>query len=326
MKVAVFGATGFIGSHVAEQLHLAGNEVTCFVRQNSDVSFLESLGVNLVQVSFDSLDTIQNQIETLSPEVICNCIADTRSHVSYEERAKVEITLTTALFKMAQAAHVERFIQLSTIMVYGFDRPGTAINESHPQSPKYIYNKIAADREAALLNCESNAGTALVIVRPSNTFGKRDTSLLPNFIQSSKQGIFPVVSGGQWAFSCIDARDIGRAFQHLMQVPVSQKDIFLIKGYDTDWLSFKKALDDFWGRKTKVVNLPKAIMMVVGRILEAVYPYGSKPQLTRFDMEVMSYHALFDDAKIRATGFTPIYALQEGLEEALPPRKAKAMA
>lgn len=51
LKAIVFGGTGFIGSHVVEQLHLAGHQVTAAVRETSNTSFLESLG----SLSFGSI-------------------------------------------------------------------------------------------------------------------------------------------------------------------------------------------------------------------------------------------------------------------------------
>ncbi len=47
MKAIVFGSTGFIGSHVVEQLSLAGHQVTAVVRNTSNTEFLESLGVKV---------------------------------------------------------------------------------------------------------------------------------------------------------------------------------------------------------------------------------------------------------------------------------------
>jgi hypothetical protein len=57
--------------------------------------------------------------------------------------------------------------------------------------------------------------------------------------------------------------------------------------------------------------------MLIGRLLEAVYPYGRNPPLTRFSVEVLSTHTLFDDTKIRATGFQPRHNLMATLRDAL---------
>ena len=43
MTVLLSGGSGFLGSHIAEQLSRAGRPVRALVRRTSDVSFLETL-------------------------------------------------------------------------------------------------------------------------------------------------------------------------------------------------------------------------------------------------------------------------------------------
>ncbi|MDB6061734.1 MAG: hypothetical protein JWM78_1837 [Verrucomicrobiaceae bacterium] len=315
MKTIVFGATGYLGSHVAEQLTLAGHEVICVVRPNSDTAFLQTLPVAVVRADFANVAALAAPIE--QGAMVLNCVADTRMHLRDAERRVVECELTSRLFAAAQQAGAKRFIQLSTVMAYGFDRPEQAVNESYPVKPKYGYSQIACEREQTLLAQHARGATELVILRPSNTFGKRDSSALPALLASHEKGLFAVIGGGAWKFSCMDGRDTGRAMVHLLDVPVSKPEIFLAKGFNTTWLGVKAAMDKVLQRETKLMNIPKPMGMLLGRVLEAVYPYGKNPALTRFNVEVLSSHTLFDDVKIRATGFRAQYDLEATLRDAL---------
>ena len=322
MRVVIFGATGFIGSHVAEQMVLAGHEVDCIVRVSSDTRFLETLDLNITAIDFNSDEELIAAIS--QGDIVCNCVADTRMHISTEERRVVEVALTSRLYRAAQEAGVRRFIQLSTVMVYGFDRPRLAIDESFVGTPHYSYNRVAVEREQALLqlaaddpNREYDEALELVILRPSNTIGKRDTSFLPNMRGSHRQGFFPFVSGGEWQFSLMDTRDIGRAMVHLLDVPVTEPEIYLVKGFDTNWRGFKAALDGVLGKTSKAISIPKSLMKFFGWLFETCYQYGKEPPLTRFSVDVLSTDTLFDDSKIRGTGFTPEYDLRQMLEDAI---------
>ncbi len=325
MNIVLFGATGYIGSHVAEQLIKAGQDFTCIVRKGSNQSFLKTLfdgtgkSIKILEINFkdfSSLDDLANE-ET----IFINCIADTRSHASYEQRKPVEIELTKQLYTYAQDHDAKRYIQLSTVMAYGFSRPGKAIDEKFPPAPKHIYSKVAADKETALIDCYSarkhECKTELIILRPSNTLGKRDISFLPNFIQTNKLGLFPVVNGGHAQFSCIDARDVGRAMLHLCRVEVEKPETFLVKGFDMTWLELKLELDKQLGRNTKVMNLPKGLMLPVAKVMEMLVPYGHKVPMTQFDLDVLSTTTLFNDQKIRQTGFEPQHGLINAIEDAL---------
>lgn len=315
MKTVVFGATGYLGSHVAEQLAQAGHEAVCVVRDTSDTAFLDTLPVAVVRENFDDQRALSSHIP--AGAAVINCVADTRMHVSDDARRVVETDLTSRLFCAAQDAGAKRFIQLSTVMIYGFDRPATAIDETYPVKPYYSYSRIAREREDALFNLQPDSGVELVILRPSNTLGKRDTSALPALLAGHEKGNFAVIGGGDWHYSCTDARDVGRAMVHLLAVPVSGPEIFLVAAYDTTWLAVKEALDTLLGRKTKLLNIPKGFAMALGWLMEKLYPYGKNPPLTRFSVEVLSTHTLFDDSKLRATGFEPRYSLEETLSDAL---------
>lgn len=318
MKILLFGATGYLGSHVAEQLILGGHDVTCCVRDGADTAFLHTIPASIQTVNFAQSNTIAPLID--ADTTVVNCIADTRPHASYQQRQGVEIELTHTLFTLAQQQQAKRFIQLSTVMMYGFDRPAHAINEAHPPSAGYIYNHIAADREKTLLDAYQNnrqSHTELMILRPSNALGKRDTSFLPNFVNANKFGMFPVVDGGHWQFSCIDARDIGRAIHHLTSIEIEDAEVYLVKGYDLDWLSLKASLDEYLGKSTRAFNMPKCIMSKMAQLFEWITPYGKNPPMTRFDLDVLSTHTLFDDSKIRATGFTPRFTLNDSIHSTL---------
>lgn len=314
MEVVVFGATGYLGSHVVEQLILAGHSVTGVVRRGSDARFLHSISCFVKE-----LDFTESAIEKVISEGACvvNCIADTRMHLSDRQRAKVEVELTSRIFTCAERAGASKFLQLSTVMVYGADRPAHPIDESYPLRPKYSYSRIARQREEVLIALAESARTNLIIVRPSNTLGKRDSSALPALMGSLEKGFYPVIDGGNWRYSNTDARDVGRTFVHLLDLQCSSPEVFLVQGYEMSWIELKQQLDHYLGRSSRLLNIPKKVALALGRFLEFVFPYGSSPPLTRFMVETMSTHALFDDSKLRATGFAPRYSLRETLDDAL---------
>lgn len=325
MNTILFGATGYLGSHAAEQLVAAGHDVLFVVRQGSDSSFLNNLlnrasgnqQLSIAAVDFADATALQALLD--SAATVINCIAETRMHLSDDDRRKVEVDLTGRLFKAARQAGVKRFIQLSTVMAYGFERPEAAVDENYPCKPVYSYNRIALEREKNLLSLQPQGQTELILFRPSNTLGKRDSSALPAVMKSLAQGKFPVIGGGAWKYSCMDARDVGRALVHLLGVEIQQPEIYLAKGYDITWLDLKAALDKRLGKTSTLQNVPKGLALALGAILEFITPYGKEPLLTRFSATVVSTHTLFDDTKIRKTGFVPRYSLQETLDDALSP-------
>jgi dihydroflavonol-4-reductase len=316
MNVIVFGASGFIGSHIAEQLAAAGHRVACVVRPGSDIRFLSQLPVSISRCRFDDPHSIR---QLVGPgDVVCNCIADTRDYAPAAVRRRTEITLTSDIYRAALGAGASGFMQLSTVMVYGFDRPAEPIDENFSPRPRYRYSQIAWEREQTLTQI-FRPELPLLLLRPANALGARDSSFLPPFLASHRRGIFPVIDGGEWCFSCIDARDIGRSAAHLMTRSWRGIEVYLVTGYDLDWLALKAELDAASGRRARLVNLPRRLMLGLGALSESARYLGARASLTRFSVEVLSNHTLFDDQKIRRMGFTPRYRLTDSLRDALAP-------
>ena len=76
------GATGFIGSHVAEQFKLAGCTVTALIRNFSDYRFLRELRVDLREIDFDNADQLQANLS--NADLLINGIAYVKIHQRYD--------------------------------------------------------------------------------------------------------------------------------------------------------------------------------------------------------------------------------------------------
>lgn len=308
----VFGATGFIGSHVAEQLRLAGQRVIAPVRRRD--AFLDSLGVGQQQIDFADDTAIAASIEQDST-VYC-CLANPRHHLALEDLREVEVLLTCRVIAATARAGARRVVLLSTVMVYGFDRPARPIDEAFPPAPTYPFNRVALEREQAAQAAADEAGIELTILRPANTIGRRDRQLTQLFA-AARHGLFPLFGGEDYRFSAIDARDVGRAMALLGALPQAAGTPWLAKGYDTSWGALKVTLHRVTGKASLPLRVPKPLARGLGRLLEIVTPYGREPLLTPFAVDVMATHTLFDTARIAAAGFRPQYTLEDSLSDCL---------
>lgn len=166
MKAIIFGGTGFIGSHVVEQLHLAGHQVTAAVRETSDTTFLENLGVNVVRIDFSNSAAIGNVIE--GHEVVYNCTADANLHTQINWNDSVEIKLTRTLIEAAALHGALRFIQLSSIVIYDF-QTNEPIDESYISHPEYPIQSLLLERERIIEEVGRKTGITTIVLRPAST-------------------------------------------------------------------------------------------------------------------------------------------------------------
>ena len=178
------GAGGFIGSHLTEALVQAGASVRAFVRYTSrgDHGWLESSEPEIVR----EVEILRGDLA--NPEAAAGAVGgrDTILHlgalipIPYSYRhprefvtANVEGTLN--VLEAARRHEIARMVHTSTSEVYGTAQtvPIDEEHRLHPQSP-YAATKVAADQLA--LSYQRSFGTPVVIARPFNTFGPRQSA------------------------------------------------------------------------------------------------------------------------------------------------------
>jgi NAD dependent epimerase/dehydratase len=183
-KVLVTGADGFIGSHLTERLVAQGADVRAFCFYNSSGSrgWLDGLSPEVaarVQVILgDIRDERQVREACRGIETVFHLAALVSIPFSYLAPAsfvETNVRGTLNVLEGARDAGSARVINTSTSEVYGTPSR-LPIREDHPlkaQSP-YSATKIAADKL-----CEAYAlsfGTPVVILRPFNTYGPRQSA------------------------------------------------------------------------------------------------------------------------------------------------------
>lgn len=191
-KVLVTGADGFIGSHLVEALLAQGCDVRAFVYYNSFNSWgwLDTLPAEQIR----GLDVFAGDIRDPNgvAEAMQGCdvvfhlaalIAIPFSYHSPDSYVDTNIKGTLNVLQAAKRLGTERIMITSTSEVYGTAQYAP-IDEKHPfqgQSP-YSATKIGADRLAE--SFFRSFGTPVVIVRPFNTFGPRQSAraVIPTII------------------------------------------------------------------------------------------------------------------------------------------------
>jgi dihydroflavonol-4-reductase len=227
------------------------------------------------------------------------------------------VDLTRQIALAAQRAGVRRYIQLSSIIAYGTHLPSTPIDESFPPQPEIPIDRASLEREQAVKQVAAETGLDTVILQPASTIGKRDGfSFFHRISEAHVNNAFPMMKNGQAHFSCIDTRDIGRAMVWLGEAGEEVKgQTYLLKGYEVSWMEIKQALDKARGVAAKIRHIPYRLAQILAGPLELLLP---NPPLERRTVHVLTHDRSYNDHKIRAVGFQPIYTdLQDTVATAL---------
>jgi NAD dependent epimerase/dehydratase len=202
-RVLVTGGDGFMGSHLVEHLLRAGARVTALAQYNSFNywGWLEEIpSLSEIQVvTGDIRDshfclTLIKEIDVIFH--LAALIPIPYSYQAPESYLDTNIRGTLNLCQAALLRGVEKVIHTSTSEVYGTAKY-LPVDEKHPlhaQSP-YSASKIGADAIAISFKC--SFGLPIVIARPFNTYGPRQSAraVIPTIISQVAAGAHRIKLG-----------------------------------------------------------------------------------------------------------------------------------
>jgi NAD dependent epimerase/dehydratase len=195
LKVLVTGADGFIGSHLVEGLLQKGHNVRALSQYNSfnNWGWLEGMTSEKLEVltgdirDFNLCMKISEGVDIIYH--LAALIAIPYSYVAPESYIDTNVKGTSNICLAAKYNRVKRVVCTSTSEVYG-TALYVPIDEKHPLQPQspYSASKIAAD--AIALSYYNALEIPIVIARPFNTYGPRQSAraVIPTIISQLANG------------------------------------------------------------------------------------------------------------------------------------------
>ena len=201
-KILVTGADGFIGSHLTQLLLDEGYEVRALSQYNSfnNWGWLEGLNhPRLEVVSGDVRDAsfcrrIADGCGTIYH--LAALIAIPYSYVAPESYVDTNIKGTLNMCQAAMDACAGRIVVTSTSEVYG-TALRVPIDEGHPRQPQSPYSATKIGADAIAMSFHNSFGLPLVIARPFNTYGPRQSAraIIPTIISQIAAGMDEIKVG-----------------------------------------------------------------------------------------------------------------------------------
>ncbi len=270
MKVFVTGATGFVGSHVAEQLEGMGAEVRVLVRKTSRTENLDVLRAERVMGDLRDKESLKKGMAGC--EFVFHVAADYRLWTrDPDEMYKSNVGGTMLVIEAAQETGVRRVIYTSSVATMGFGHNGTAVDEETPVDRKMMighYKKSKWDAERVAFSM-ARRGADVVIVNPSTPIGERDIKPTPTgqiVVDFLKKKFPAYVDTG---LNLVDVRDC--ASGHIAAMEKGRSGERYILGGEN--LTLKQILDKLaaiTGLPSPKVKLPYAVALATG-VVDTVF-------------------------------------------------------
>lgn len=226
MTVLLTGGTGFLGSHVAEQLSRAGRKVRALVRKSSNTKFLSTLEhVELVEGAVDDRDSLIRAAENASAIVHVAGLVKARNADEFF-RVNTEGTKNALEAARRAGSGLRRFVLVSSLAAAGpSDAEGRPVPHDCEPRPVTHYGKSKLAAERATLDAKHEL--PVVILRPPAIYGPRDREILA-FFKALKLGVLPYMGSTNNKLSMIYGADCAAACVRAIDADVPSGSTFFV--------------------------------------------------------------------------------------------------
>jgi len=252
--VLVTGASGFLGSHIAERLVADGHSVRLLLRAASSREWL-AFPHEVILGDVTDPASLPGAVSGVDAIVHAAGLVKARSELEF---AQVNAEGTANLLRAieAHAPDIKRFVYVSSLAAHGPSPDGRPRPLDAPPRPVSAYgrSKLAAEN----LVRRSTVSGRSVIFRPPAIYGPRDPALVP-FFRLARFRIAPLLMGGHNRISIVYGPDAARAvaLAATSEAPVDGKTYTLEDGAVHTWRDLLAAVESAVGSRAMRLSCPR---------------------------------------------------------------------
>lgn len=321
----VTGATGLLGSHIAEKLVQASRPVRALVRQGSDTQYLDQWQVEKSLGDITDIDSLTKAMKGV--DCVYHAAAQVGDWGPWENFVNVSIKGTENMLSAAREAGVKRFVYISSISAYGHpDGKGLVLDETAPLGVNLhkwsYYSRAKAEAERLAWEYHQRGDVPVTVIKPSWLYGRRDRASMPRLIRAIRAGKAKFIGDGNnrlnltnaesVAAGCLLAADsdkaIGEAYNMASDGEITQRQ-------------YINKIAECIGAKPVTKAVPYNIVRSAALAMEVfghMFSKESPPLVTRYSVWLIGRQCFFSSDKAQQQlGWGPAMAYEQGIREAV---------
>jgi nucleoside-diphosphate-sugar epimerase len=325
MKIAVTGASGFLGGHIVKSFLDKKHDLVSLMRPSSNSSNIDQLkeGHEIIRGQLDDTEFLAEAFKDV--DVVIHSAARVKEEGSREQFVFENLTLTQKVVNAAKKSGVKKFIFISSPSVLAELKDQIDIDESYPYPTAalnyYCETKALAEQYVLQQNTDLFSTCSL---RPRCIWGPGDESgPFKKLMSKLNSGEMRDLSGGQEVYSSMCY--VGNATHACLLVAqsanVGGKAYFITDQKPVETWEYLDYIADYFALpRKKSVRSPKVLKLIV-KIIDFIWsmPYLEKrypPPVSSYAIGLITHSATFSIEAAKADfGYGPIITMEEGLKE-----------
>jgi NADH dehydrogenase len=286
MLVAMTGATGYVGRHVAERLLRRDHDLRVLAPRLERAGWLSDRGAAVVPGRLDDQEALGRLVEGAAAVVHLVGIIVEVGRQTFE---RVHAAGTTSVVNAARAAGVRRFVHMSAL-------------GARAEAAATAYHRTKAAGEEAV----RASGLSHAIVRPSLVAGRGNEALgmMVNMLRLSP--VVPVIGDGRYQMQPVHADDVAEVFATAVERPD------LVGTFDVAGpakLTYHQMLDELeeaLGVRRRRVSVPVGVVRfaaLAGTVLPGLAPITPDQLCMLLEGNVTDHNAIHEVFGVAPRGF-----------------------
>ncbi len=324
MKALVTGASGFVGSHLAERLAAQGFEVFALMRKTSQDRNLSAVPHRRIEGSLSDEASLRRAVEGMDFVFhVAGAIQASGRDAFFESNGEGTRRLVEAT--AAHSSGLRRFVYVSSLAAGGPGDGKQARDESHLDQPVSNYGESKRQGELELLKFRDQL--PVVIVRPPVVYGPRDRGMFV-IARTVSHGLMPLPPSGspdrKKYYSVVHVADLVEGIILAATAPsdaFASGEVFYLSGDGVHhYEEMLQAMAEPLGVRPWKFGVPKIALVVAAHGLSWVSSLtGKKFALSRDKLnEILPDYWVCSNEKAKTKlGFLPRVSLKEGMRETI---------
>ncbi|MDD2892306.1 MAG: NAD-dependent epimerase/dehydratase family protein [Halothiobacillaceae bacterium] len=303
-RIAITGATGFIGRHLVARNVALGDQVRYLTRSADALPLSGTIRhVGDLCGPGEVLDRFVH-----GADVLYHCAAELQDSTRMQE---TNVSVTLNLLRAAQG-EVGRWVQLSSTGVYGLHRGGE-VDEDTGLRPGNAYERSKADADAQVLEAADRRGLSCVLLRPSNVYGAdMGNRSLFQLIRMVDKGLFFFIGPPGAVANYIHVENVVDALLACGQAALPQNGRAYIVSDHCSLEDFVGIIAARLGRPTPWLRVPLPLARTTANTFGRLPGFPLKPSRVAALTDRTVYRA---DCIARELGYRNRITLEQGLGE-----------
>ncbi len=311
VRVLVTGATGFVGSHLAERLCALGADVRCLMRAaGGSARRPPPAGAACIEGSLEDAAALGRACEGV--ELIMHLAGATKERRP-GDFVRVNVDGTQRLCDAAVAARgLRAFVHVSSLAACGPSAAGRPRCEDDAPAPVSAYGRSKRAGE----DCVRASGLPWIIVRPPAVYGPRDRDMLAVF-KCVARGLDPHVGPAARTVSLVHASDLAAGLIASAGA-APRSTYFLCDPTPYPWEDVIAAMASALGTRPRVLRVPRWALLPAAMLSEFWGTITGRPSIFNRDKVAEMAHAHWTCSGAKAArelGFAPARTIEDGIAQ-----------